>query len=120
MIRKAGYGVEVDKAGALYCGITLKWNYEQQYVDISMPGYVKNMLARLKHELPKRPQYSPYQPPPRKYGTKSHNTLPEGTITKVNSERIKIVQQVIGGVLYYTCAVYGTVLASVLSIANEQ
>ena len=37
-IRTAGYGVEVDKAGSLYCGITLKLNYKKRYVDISMPG----------------------------------------------------------------------------------
>ena len=61
-IRKAGYGVKVDKTGLLYCGITLRWNYEQRYVDISMPGYVKKMLARFKHEEPNTPQYSPYQP----------------------------------------------------------
>ena len=98
-IRKAGYGTEVDQARLLYFGITLKWNYEKRYVDIFMPGYVKKILPRFKHEVPKRPQYSPYQPPPRKYGTESQETLPEDTTTKVNTERIKIVQKVIDGVL---------------------
>ena len=70
-IRTAGYGVEVDKVGSLYCGITLKRNYKKRYVDISMPGYVKKSLVRFKHEVPKRPQYSPYQPQLRKYGTES-------------------------------------------------
>ena len=45
VIRAAGYGVEVDKTGSLDCGITLEWNYEQRYMDISMPGYVKKILA---------------------------------------------------------------------------
>ena len=44
-IRVAGYGVEVDEAGSLYDGITLKWNYKKRYMDISMPGYVKKILA---------------------------------------------------------------------------
>ena len=44
-IRAAGYSVEVDEAGSLYYGLTLKWNYEQRYVNISVPGYVKEILA---------------------------------------------------------------------------
>ena len=35
------YSVEVDWNGVLYCRITLKWNYDDKYVDISMPDYVK-------------------------------------------------------------------------------
>ena len=119
-IRTAGYGVEVDEAGSLYCGITLKWNYEKRYVDISMPGYVKKILARFKHDEPSRPQYSPYQPPSRKYGTESQETMPQDITPKVNTERIKRIQQVVGGVLYYARAVDCTVLAALSSIASEQ
>jgi hypothetical protein len=35
------YSISVDRTGGLYCSITLKWNYEQRYLDISMPGYAK-------------------------------------------------------------------------------
>ena len=85
-----------------------------------MAGYVKRILARFKHEMPKRPQHSPYQPPPRKYGTESQETLPEDITSKVNPERVKVVQQVIGGVLYYARAVDYTVLASLSSITSKQ
>ena len=34
------YEMETDYNGELYCGITLKRNYEKGYVDISMPNYV--------------------------------------------------------------------------------
>ena len=54
-IKGAGYQVAVDETGSLYCGITLKWNYEQRYVDVSMPGYVVKMITRFKHDTPKRP-----------------------------------------------------------------
>ena len=60
-IRTAGYGVEVDEAGSLYCGITLKWNYEKRYVDISMPEYIMQITAQFKHEVPRKPQYNLYQ-----------------------------------------------------------
>eukprot|EP00978_Attheya_sp_CCMP212_P021358 scaffold62214_cov29-Attheya_sp.AAC.2 len=32
--------VSTDWTGALYCGITIDWNYEEGWVDISMPGYI--------------------------------------------------------------------------------
>ena len=41
---KEHYEVSVDYEGELYCGTTLKWNYEKRYVDISMPGYVDKAL----------------------------------------------------------------------------
>ena len=36
---KEDYEVEVDWKGALYCGISLSWNYDERYVDTQMPGY---------------------------------------------------------------------------------
>lgn len=34
------YKLVEDYTGDLYCGITLKWNYQKRTLDISMPGYV--------------------------------------------------------------------------------
>ena len=39
------YVIEVDREGKLYCKITLDWDYEKSYVDISMPGYVNSFPA---------------------------------------------------------------------------
>ena len=33
--------VSTDWEGELYCGITLEWNYNKRWLDISMPGYIK-------------------------------------------------------------------------------
>ena len=38
---KENYDMETDWTGSLYVGITLKWNYHEGYVDISMPKYVQ-------------------------------------------------------------------------------
>ena len=38
--------------GELYCDITLKWNYKEGYVDISMPNYVHKKLFKYKHTSP--------------------------------------------------------------------
>jgi hypothetical protein len=34
------YKLTKDWDGDLYCGIKLKWNYDDQTLDISMPGYI--------------------------------------------------------------------------------
>ena len=41
-VLRGHYSVEVDWNGALYCGITLNWNYTDRYVDISMPTTYKS------------------------------------------------------------------------------
>ena len=42
----AHYTITEDWAGTNYCGLELKWNYEERWVEISMPGYVKKALQR--------------------------------------------------------------------------
>ena len=37
------YKYTCDWTGSNYCGLTLEWNYESGYVDISMPGYVEKL-----------------------------------------------------------------------------
>ena len=56
--RKHEYQISEDLTGALYFGITLEWNYEndqtKRYVDI-IPGYINNKFKKYKHEISKPP-----------------------------------------------------------------
>jgi hypothetical protein len=58
------YTLDIDWNGELYCGISLKWDYKNRHVDISisMPGYIKKLLQRFQHEC-KKPQHSPHFSP---------------------------------------------------------
>ena len=114
------YKLAVDWKGDLYCGIQLDWNYDEGYVDISMPRYVAKILQRFKHKKPSRPQHSPYKAPPKKYGKDAQDPIPDDKSPKVDAKRIKRIQQVIGGVLYYARAVDSTVLVALSAIASEQ
>ena len=67
---RAHYKISVDMAGTDYCGLSIKWNYPKNYVDISMPGYIASTLERLQHPKPKRPQYAPHQWTQPAYGQK--------------------------------------------------
>ena len=76
VLEKESTAVSKYWEGALYCGITLEWNYEGSWLEISMPGYIKKVLQKYKHETPPRPQHSPYVIAPKKYGKYAHDQLP--------------------------------------------
>ena len=44
-VLKLYYNMEEDWKGELYCVITLNWNYDEGYVEISMPNYVTKKLT---------------------------------------------------------------------------
>eukprot|EP00804_Cyclotella_cryptica_P001979 CCRYP_007399-RA/>CCRYP_007399-RA protein AED:0.38 eAED:0.38 QI:0/0/0/1/0/0/2/0/385 len=73
---KKHYNVTVDHTGSLYCGITLNWQYNKGFLDISMPGYVQKQLIKYNHPKPKQPVHTPWEPYPIKYGSPVQQTLP--------------------------------------------
>ena len=119
-LKKCTYQLEDDWEGKLYCGISLEWNYQERYLDISMPQYAAKVLQRFDHKKPNRPQHSPYLPEPRKFGQDAQDPLPEDTSERVDEKRILRIQQVVGAVLYYARAVDLTHLAGLSSIASAQ
>jgi hypothetical protein len=52
------YTVSKDWTGGLYCGITLKWDYSNKHVDLSIPGSIKDALHKYEHPMPKSPHYA--------------------------------------------------------------
>ena len=114
------YDVEEDWDGSLYCGISLKWNYDNGHVDISMPGYIDKLLTRFEHKPPLKPQHSPHAAPPRKFGQDAQEPLEHDHQPILPPDRIKRIQQIIGTILYYARAVDITTLVALSSIAAEQ
>jgi hypothetical protein len=117
---KQQYELTKDWTSDLYCGIKMKWDYESQTVDLSMPGYIKQLLLKYKHRMPTKPQHCPYAPAPKQYGAKAQTPLPVDISPKFSPNEIKEIQQVIGSILYYTRAVDITVLMALSSIAIKQ
>ena len=96
------YSMEEDLKGKLYCGIHLKWNYRDGYVDISMPNYVKKKLTEYDYKPTNRHQYCPYEPNPIIYGRNSDSIVHEIDSPLLDTRKKKYVQQVLGSFLYYT------------------
>ena len=117
---KEDYALEVDWSGDLYIGISLDWNYEKGYVDISMPGYVKKQLTRYAHPSPKRRRNTPYDPAPVILGKAAQDLPPADESPPLDEKGKKRVQQVVGSFLYYGRAVDLTILMALSEIAGQQ
>jgi hypothetical protein len=53
------FKITTDWTSTVYSGMTLKWDYKNRKCDISMPGYVSNVLIKFQHDAPKHPQHTP-------------------------------------------------------------
>jgi hypothetical protein len=116
---ETNYTVSKDWTGGLYCGITLKWDYSNKHVDLSMPGYIKDALHKFQHPLPKRPQYAPHTWTVPSYGQRiQYAPLPDAT-APATSEEIRRAQAVVGTLLYNARAVDPTLLVTLIALASK-
>jgi hypothetical protein len=64
------YEITTDWEGTVYSGITLDWDYKKRTCDISMPGYIANLLNKFQHDAPRIPQHTPSEYITPVYGAK--------------------------------------------------
>jgi hypothetical protein len=53
------YEQTTDWTATVYSRMTLKWDYKNKTCDISMPGYVSNVLSKFQHDTTNHPQHTP-------------------------------------------------------------
>ena len=82
------YKINIDWTGEHYCGLTLKWDYQKQFVDISMPGYIEKLLKRLAHPSPKRPVHAPHAWNAPVYGKHIQTSIQDDTSTLLPANEI--------------------------------
>jgi hypothetical protein len=79
------YEITTDWGGTFYSGMTLKWDYQQRTCDISMPGYVTNVLNKFHHEAPTHQHHTPSKYVTPVYGAKiQYITRDETPLLTVN------------------------------------
>jgi hypothetical protein len=113
------YTVSKDWTGGLYCGITLHWNYDDKYVDLSMPGYVKDSLHKFQHPLPKRPQYTPHNWTVPAYGQRIQYAPPPDLAPPATKADITRAQAIVGTLLYNARSVDPTLLVPLSTLASQ-
>jgi hypothetical protein len=99
--------------------MTLKWDYKHRTCDISMPGYVSNVLSKFQHDAPKYPQNTPSRYVTPVYGAKTQYGTKNET-PPLTAKQCLTIQKVTGSVLYYARAVDPTYLMPPNDIATEQ
>jgi hypothetical protein len=50
--------LNTDWEAKVYSDMSLKWDYKNRACDISIPGYVSNVLRKFQHDAPKNPQHT--------------------------------------------------------------
>ena len=106
------YEVKEDWAGTRYCGLDLDWNYDKRTCDISMPGYIARALLRFLHRWNRKQQDSPHAWTAPKYGAKIQYADTPDDAPCLDVANVKLVQQVLGTLLYYARAVDSTMLVN--------
>ena len=114
------YTMKVDWTGALYLGVTLKWDYIKRTVDLSMPGYIERALRRFQHPAPVRPQHSPHAWTPPQFGAATQLTDAPDTSPPLLPSGITLLQQIIGVLLYYARILDSTMLVTLGTLASAQ
>jgi hypothetical protein len=99
--------------------MTLKWDYKNRTCDISMPGYVSNVLSKFQHNSPNHPQHTPSRYVTPVYGANTQYATKDET-PPLTAQQCLTIQKVTGSVLYYARAVDPTVLMPLNDIATEQ
>jgi hypothetical protein len=114
------YGLKVDRTGSLYCRVTMKWDYGQRIVDLSMPGYVRAALEEFKHPNPKKAEHQPHRHSLLQYGVKLQLTDPLDLSEPLDAEGVLRVQKSTGKFQYYSCAVDPTMNVALSTLASQQ
>jgi hypothetical protein len=113
------YEITFVWTATVYSGMTFKWYYKNRTCDISMPGYVSNVLSKFQHDAPKLPQHTPSRYVTPVYGAKTQYNTKDET-PPFTDQQCLTIQKVTGSVLYYAQAVDPTVLMPLNDIATEQ
>ena len=99
------YTISIDWTGSLYCGLTIKRDYEKSICDISMPTYIQEILHKFQHPAPSCPQDTPHAWNQPVYGAAvQYDDQPKNS-TLLPPKSINLVQQIIGTLLYYAITV---------------
>ena len=100
--------------------MTLKWDYIEKYVDVSIPGYIPAMLHHSQHIIPVQRQDEPHSWTKPTYGAKLHYAPNTNNSLVLSATKIRHIQSAVGTLLYYALAVDSTMLVAIGSISGKQ
>ena len=117
---KSKYKLTIDWAGEYYCGLTFKWNYAQGYVDVTMPGYIEKVLLKYFGNTRKIPTNTPFKYHMSFTPGSPQFALPPDSSPTLDKSQTKIVQAILGSLLYYARAIEHPMLTTLNELSAEQ
>ena len=114
------YTISVDWSGSLFCILTLAWDYANWTVDFSMPGYIDKALNKFQYSHPKRQQDAPHAWTQPIYGVKFQYADNIDDSPALLPKTVRLVQKIVGTLLYYAIAIKITAIVALSSIASTQ
>ena len=112
------YVILVNMSGHHYCGLTLYWNYNKTYVNISILGYTSQSLQYFQLSPPSRPQYAPHKWITPAYRNRIQYALPPSSLPLLDKKGTRRVQAINSTIIYYNRAVCLTNLVASNEIAS--
>ena len=113
-----------DWAGKKFAGIDLKWTYvtthKARSCRLSIKNYIRDLLFRVGHPTPTKPQLSPHKHRKIVYGAKEQHTHRAPPSPKLDEKGVKRVQEVVGALLFYGRAVDNKLLVVINAIGIQQ
>jgi hypothetical protein len=91
------YKLTTSWTATVYSGMTLKWDYKNRTCNISMPGYVSNVLSKFQHDAPKHPQHTPSWYVTPLYGAKNQYATRDKT-PQLKAQKYLTIQKRLGRV----------------------
>ena len=108
LLASGGYKTSRDDTGSKYLGFTIDWDYENEHVDLSLPGWTKALAERLELVSTKRTDAPGIYTPPSYGSKKQFSNIDESR--QLTAVELLIVQRIVGSLLYYSRAVDPTML----------
>jgi hypothetical protein len=123
-VLKKYHTISEDWTAKKFVGIDLEWNYAKRHSNrscrLSMKNYINELLFKLGHPNPRRPQTSPHKWREIDYGSKIQLSPDEDDSEPLDEEGIRWVQMVVGALLYYGRAVDNKLLTALSAIGSQQ
>jgi hypothetical protein len=104
----------------LFIGITIEWNYQARWVDISMAFYLPKAMRKFQHETPSKHQGAPHAWTVPTYSAKIQHATNDNDSPVLPAEKINGIQQRVGTLLYYAVGVDPFMLCALSDISSEQ
>ena len=123
-VLKNHHDISKDWEGKKFTGIDLDWNYANKHCDrncrLSMINYIKNLLIKMNHPIPRKPQLPPHKCCEVKYGSKNQLAPKEDTSKPLNDAGICRVQTIVGALLWIGRAVKNKLFVALSAIGSQQ